>query len=331
MLRIPLSLVLLGASVACATTAACSDPALATRSGGNVWIDADPAIGLRLHDVDDGWAFVHAFEAFPGSVKGISLGHGNTESLEYQERITRELVKNFAPNSPPIFVGAASADDRGETDASIALAAALAKEPLTLLTMGRLTNIATTLRLHPELRSQVAELVILGGRREASMPSFGDPPLVLPDSNVEGDAQAVEELMASGIPITLIPNELTTQIVITEADLATLAEAGNAGPYLGDISRDWWALNDAIFGLGGFFPYDLFVTMYADDLLRPSITCSDEALEVVYGPDESFKNREEMVLRLQVPTDGQGTRRGRYCHTLADGAKALALRRLVGE
>ena len=112
-------IIILSSFICCACLAAlgCSDPSLATRTGGNVWIDADPAIGLRLHDVDDGWAFVHAFEAFPGSLAGISLGHGNTESLEYQERITRELVANFAPNSPPVFVGAASANDRVETDA----------------------------------------------------------------------------------------------------------------------------------------------------------------------------------------------------------------------
>ncbi|MBK9071030.1 MAG: nucleoside hydrolase [Myxococcales bacterium] len=314
------------ATLLSALTLACNDAApLPSRATGPVWIDADVAIELPLHDVDDAWAIAYALRRYPASIVGISLVHGNTDDMAHQEFATTRLLEQLAPRSVPLYVGASSAQDRAPTAASDALVAALRQGPLTLLTMGRLTNVATALRAAPELAANVQELVILGGRRADFNPSFGPDDIIFPDSNVEGDAAAVEELVELDVPITLIPTELTTQFIITEPDLAAVAAQGTAGAYLARHSEDWLTAVSTLVGIDGFFPFDLFVTAYADDAHHDLITCRDVPLRLDYGPDESFKQRKEPVLRVMVSPDFGGPS-VRYCDAFAADGKAALLR-----
>ena len=272
-----------------ALASACTESPLPSRAAGPVWIDADVAIELPLHDVDDAWAIAYALRRYPASIVGISLVHGNTDDMAHQEFATTRLLDQLSPRNIPLYIGAGSPQDRAPTAASNALVAALRQGPLTVLTMGRLTNVATALRTAPELAANVQELVILGGRRADFNPSFGPDGIIFPDSNVEGDAAAVEELVALGVPITLIPTELTTQFTITEPDLAAVAAQSTAGAYLARHSEDWLTAVSTLVGIDGFFPFDLFVTSYADDAHRDLITCHTVPLRLNYGPDESFK------------------------------------------
>lgn len=303
---------------------ACQDQPLPSRQAGPVWIDADLAIELPLHDVDDAWAVIYALHRYPGSIRGLSLGHGNTNDLAHQEQVAAKLLRAYAPLELPLYVGAASASDRDATAASLALAEALRREPLTILTMGRLTNVATALRQAPELTANVTELVILGGRRATLNPSFGPDAIVFPDSNVEGDAAAMQELAALDIPITLIPTELTTQFSITEIDLQAVSRQSEAGAYLAHHSEDWLLAMKLLVGIDGFFPFDLFVTVYADDDQRALISCQRLPLRLDFGPDESFKNREEPVLRVMVDPNFDG-RMVSYCDALTSEAKQSIL------
>jgi inosine-uridine nucleoside N-ribohydrolase len=117
----------------------------------SVWIDTDPAIGEPERDVDDGLALVQAFHSPELDIRGVSVVFGNA-SLDRGLPIARRLVKQFGPPRLQVFAGAAgAADGVRETDASRALAAALRKEPLTILALGPVTNVAAVLRRHPDL------------------------------------------------------------------------------------------------------------------------------------------------------------------------------------
>ena len=307
------------------------DDELPTRVAGPVWIDADPAIGLVAKDPDDGWAIAHALVEFPGSVRGISLGFGNTDNLLHQEQVSHELREAWAPSrfDLPIAPGAATLGAAADTPAARALIAALTREPLTILALGRLSNVAAVLALRPDLAPRIRELVILGGRRLEFVPRFGPDEIQFPDSNVEGDAPAVEAVLAAAIPITLIPTELTALDRVRGSDLDALANASDRGAALAEASRSWLAINESLLEIEGFHPFDLFVTVYASDAGPELVGCQDLLAQVSYGPDESFQARAGDFLRLQVSETFTTGRPVRYCSEFAgdgldDALTALA-------
>ncbi|MFO0663868.1 MAG: nucleoside hydrolase [Polyangiaceae bacterium] len=300
------------------------------RAGGAVWIDADPAIGLPFKDVDDGYALVHALYRYPNSIRGISLGHGNTNDLDYQEEVTRALIANYSANTGfPVTRGAEKPGHFDDSAAARAIRQALAEEELTFLALGRLTTIAQVLAHDSSLAKKAKELVILGGNRAEGRPTFGPQAIVFPDSNLEGDFDAVEALMATSVPIALIATELTAQVTLTASDLDALAARGNAGAYLAKASRPWLELSTVFVQEPGFHPFDLMVTAYADDALRPYFRCEAMLAQVVRGPDPSFKRRPGELRALVVSPTFTNGRPVRYCSGLRDDAKRHMLARLV--
>lgn len=300
------------------------------RVGGAVWIDADPAIGLPFKDVDDGYALVHALYTYPNAIRGISLGHGNTNDLDYQEDVTRSLVGSYSTNQAfPIARGAEKPGHLDDSAGARALRGALAREELTLLALGRLTTIAQAIAREPALAKRTKELVILGGNRAEARPTFGPQAIVFPDSNLEGDFDAVEALLSTSVPITLISTELTAQLTVTSDDLDAIGRRGKAGAYLAEASRPWLELSTVFLQESGFHPFDLMVTAYADDALRPLFRCASSYARVVKGPDPSFKRRPGNLRAFVVSPTFTSGRRVQYCSGLRDQAKARVLARAV--
>src|SRR5213076_341322 len=92
--------------------------------------------------------------------------------------IAREILARFAPRDLVAQAGAASAQDLGkETDATMALQAALNRRPLTILALGPVTNLATVVQNHPELRGRIRQIIVVAGRQ----PGFGFHPPGRPD------------------------------------------------------------------------------------------------------------------------------------------------------
>ena len=116
-----------------------------------VWIDTDPSIRPGGHEVDDGFALIQAFHSPELSIRGVSLVFGNAP-LDIEIPIGQELVERYGPPGLKVSVGAASGEELGAvTEASIAMANALRREPLTILALGPGTNVGTVLLNHPEL------------------------------------------------------------------------------------------------------------------------------------------------------------------------------------
>ncbi|MGH2877310.1 MAG: nucleoside hydrolase, partial [Solirubrobacteraceae bacterium] len=123
-----------------------------------VWIDTDPAVGEPGRDVDDGYAILQALRSPELGVVGISTVFGNT-SRPTCDRIAAELLHHAGAGQVPLHSGAESAADRDRTPASRALADALSEQPLTVLALGPLTNIATALRDRPDIAERIEQLV----------------------------------------------------------------------------------------------------------------------------------------------------------------------------
>jgi purine nucleosidase/pyrimidine-specific ribonucleoside hydrolase len=95
-----------------------------------------------------------------------------------------------------------------------------AGEPVTLVAVGPLTNVALLLRRHPALRTAIGEIVIMGG--SASMGNWRP----LAEFNIFVDPEAAHVVFSSGLPVTMCGLDVTHQALATEDVLAQLRGMG---------------------------------------------------------------------------------------------------------
>ena len=89
-------------------------------------------------------------------------------------------------------------------------------EPIALVPIGPLTNIALLLRLHPELIDRIAHVVLMGG-------SIGEGnTTVSAEFNIYADPEAADIVFRSGVPITMIGLDVTHQALLDRASAARL-------------------------------------------------------------------------------------------------------------
>jgi purine nucleosidase len=88
-------------------------------------------------------------------------------------------------------------------------------ESVTLCALGPLTNIAMALVKAPEMAGRVRELVVMGG---ACFELGNVTPAA--EFNIHVDPHAAAIVLDSGIPITMIPLDVTHKLITTEARLA---------------------------------------------------------------------------------------------------------------
>ena len=105
---------------------------------------------------------------------------------------------------------AATADDAAHF---IIEQAAARPGELSLVTIGALTNIGRALQIEPRLSDWICDLTLMGGTVYAER--FPWPPML--ETNLNADPGAAALVFASGIPLTIVPMEVTTQVFLTPA------------------------------------------------------------------------------------------------------------------
>lgn len=93
---------------------------------------------------------------------------------------------------------------------------------ITLCVLGPLTNIAVALNRAPGIRQGIAEIVLMGG-------AWAEGGNVTPaaEFNIFADPHAADIVMRSGIPITMLPLDVTHQVLTTAPRLEALEGLGN--------------------------------------------------------------------------------------------------------
>jgi pyrimidine-specific ribonucleoside hydrolase len=86
-----------------------------------------------------------------------------------------------------------------------------ADEPITLLTLGPMTNIAELLQESPELTENIAMIYVMGGAFEVSGNLYGmeGGRNRTAEWNIYVDPLALDIVLASGVPVTFIPLDAT--------------------------------------------------------------------------------------------------------------------------
>jgi purine nucleosidase len=88
-----------------------------------------------------------------------------------------------------------------------------------VIAIGPLTNLARALRLEPRLAGWIGDLTIMGGMVDPTRVPW--PPVL--ETNLNADPAAAEAVFASGIPITLVGFEVTTQVFLTADQRAQMS------------------------------------------------------------------------------------------------------------
>ena len=221
----------------------------AVAAAARIWIDTDAACGAAPRaDPDDCFAIIWLL-AQGADVIGISTSFGNAAGDVVAATVTG-LAAALAQPSPQVYTGYVAPADAGAgagTDAApappgvIALQAARAEGPLTILALGPLTNIAAALQERPDLQANVTRLVAVMGHRPGHLfhaaegrgngVAWGHGP-IFRDLNVAADTNAVTAVLALGLPLTLIPFDAATGTLITADDLDRLASQSAGMAYV---------------------------------------------------------------------------------------------------
>jgi len=144
--------------------------------------------------------------------------------------------------------------------------AVLAADPgeITLCTLGPLTDAALALIREPEIAPRLREIVMMGG-------AYFEVGNITPTAefNVYVDPEAADVVMRSGVPITMLPLDVTHAVLSTPARLARIAAIGNrAGGVVAQLLGFSERFDVAKYGGAGAPLHDPNVIAW---LLKPSL------------------------------------------------------------
>lgn len=142
----------------------------------------------------------------------------------------------------------------------------LAEEPgsVTLCPLGPLTNIAAALNRAPEIAGRIREIVLMGG-------GFFEGGNVTPaaEFNIYVDPHAAEIVFASGIPIVMMPLDVTHKALTTAKRVAAFRALGTSvGVATAEMLEFFERFDEEKYGSDGGPLHDPCVIAY---LLRPDL------------------------------------------------------------
>lgn len=253
-------------------------------------IDSDNALGSPFGDVDDAFAIAAMLKSST-RVKAIHSVFGNSfESLVYQNHLALASLCGYEGD---VHHGAAKPRS-GPTEASRHLAACT--EPLRILSIGPLSNIARALVDNPNFPAQVRELIFVGANFHIPLPA-----LRFFDFNQSKDPKAMRGVFDSNLPLTCVPCNIARRLRVTEKDLQDLG--GRLGEHLRVNSRRWFLRARLLKGSAAVPLWDLVASLY---VLRPELFTVLETRAVLgrFG-DVSFGLGTGRPVKLVIDYDPQ--------------------------
>jgi pyrimidine-specific ribonucleoside hydrolase len=193
---------------------------------------------------DDALALMLAVRHPDIEVRAVTCVEGNTTLAQVVDNTLRVLDLVGAPPELPVAAGASLPLIQPPRDASMFHGAngladltlpeptrsfaevhavelmrrelEAADQPLTLVTLAPLTNVALLLRMHPEVRDRIGRIVMMGGSA-----SHGNATAVA-EFNVWHDPEAAHIVLNSGVPVTVYGLDVFDQVRAGDDTLADL-------------------------------------------------------------------------------------------------------------
>jgi pyrimidine-specific ribonucleoside hydrolase len=269
-----------------------------TKAQIKVWFDTDIMIGMpdkEAREVDDGITLIMALKQPQIKIVGIS----NITFVDYSYGVIQKILNWHNKGADiPVYKGSPLGNDLGiENDGTRALYQALKKEKLTILALGPMTNIATLIKNHPDIISQIERVVICAARTPDLLFNPGNGKLNVFDYNYEFDTASMDVLLNSIVPLEFAGYEPSSYTHIGNIDLASLDVSIEADKWLFDNVQPWMELNEKYFGVRGFIPFDCstlgivthpeYFTYYEDIPIKVNYKKNDA---LIIQPNKPFKN-----------------------------------------
>ncbi|WP_395607450.1 nucleoside hydrolase [Pseudomonas sp. B22129] len=289
-------------------------------------IDCDPGNGVAGANVDDGLALALALAAPELSLELVTTVAGNTPSA-VGYNVARDLMARVG-RAIPVVQGSTQplaepdapwreALDNGvhrrqlahlwqdvrkpqafqapALQAADAIGQLICANPgeITLVAIGPLTNVALALQRYPGMAAAVHQIVIMGG-----VFALDD---YIKDTNFGFDPEAAHQVLTSGANITLVPLDVTTQTLLTHADLSRIASPGTPlAAFIRETFRPWIDYSMATRGLAGCWIHDALVIAWLLDTGVASATEYFVEVELREGRTRGKTWRYKQPLRLDV-------------------------------
>lgn len=289
-------------------------------------IDCDPGNGVAGANVDDGLALALALAApelslelvttvagnTPSAVgynvakdlmarvgREIRVVQGSTQALQEPDAAWRDALDNNVHKRQLAHlwqnVRTPHAFQPPNLHAADAIGQLICANPgeITLVAIGPLTNVALALQRYPGMAAAVSQIVIMGG-----VFALDD---YIKDTNFGFDPEAAHQVLTSGANITLVPLDVTTQTLLTHADLSRIASPGTPlAAFIRETFRPWIDYSMATRGLAGCWIHDALVIAWLLDAGVASATDYFVEVELREGRTRGKTWRYKQPLRLDV-------------------------------
>ena len=287
-------------------------------------IDTDPG-------VDDAYAIALACASPEVDLLGVTTVFGNVglamttrnalrilalygrEDVPVAAGADRPLVYPHPYNAPYVH-GEDGLSDRAHllperatgvagTDAVALMASLLDKapEPVTIVPIGPLTNIALLLAAHPGARSKIERIVIMGGGIERGNVTAAA------EFNIWSDPEAARRVLAEeDVPTVLVPLDLTHRCAVDAAWLDSLAGSGERGRLLVELTATYREFYSRTLGRDGTVVHDAVAMAEA---ISPGLLATETYsvdVECAHGPARGMTvaDRRGAVARELSGVDG---------------------------
>lgn len=148
---------------------------------------------------------------------------------------------------------------------------------VTLIAVGRMSNLAYALKEDPEIAGLVKQVIIMGG-------AFDVPGNITPaaEANIHGDPEAADIIFTTPWKVTIVGLDVTMKTIMTAEYLADMAKSGEKSvQLLSDLSQYYIEFYKSRVGIAGMAVHDSTACVY---LVRPDLfTLRGGPVRVVCG------------------------------------------------
>ncbi|MBV6691618.1 nucleoside hydrolase [Serratia quinivorans] len=133
---------------------------------------------------------------------------------------------------------------------------------ITLIAVGRLTNLALAVEKDPGIASLVKEVIIMGGAFGHNGHTGNVTPFA--EANIIGDPHAADRVMTTDWPVTVVGLDVTQQTVMSSEYIERLRiNSARYGEFIYQITRFYADFHKREIGMDGFYVHDSSAIAYA--------------------------------------------------------------------
>ena len=172
----------------------------------------------------------------------VPVGVGASEPLRRPLHTAEDIHGESGLDGPEEIPEADFGPDESGAVSLISDTLLAASEPVTLVPVGPLTNIATFLREHPDKKDRIARISLMGG----SMGHGNTTPAA--EFNIYVDPEAAHEVFESGLPITMSGLDVTHQVGAGPDERERLRSTGRVGGVVAGFLDYFASTYESVFG-----------------------------------------------------------------------------------